>query len=269
MPGNCIAPVVAASVVKEDDKTKDLKSVQCTTPPLPVQSEGKSLGTVSVPEAKMFKHLGPIGSYLSAKPKSARQMGDMRNQEGIVVRTVYSQAFGCDAAGKSDTTADITPWSNTTEWSALTALYSEYRVLSVKAEIMPYARWTRSVSPISTNALAVGFNPVSSALSGGVRQIEELTNHKLFYPRLVTAGATAAADVYAFDTNGRPVTLHFKIPSGPLVVGSGTVYTTDWSSTAVQIPPGSIKLYSETSNISQNIAILFVTCEVAFRQRAF
>jgi hypothetical protein len=230
------------------------------------QQASKSSCLVSKPEAKSFKRLGSLSSYRSVN--GIAKNPNRKEEEGVVVRNVYSQAFGCDAGGTADVTADITPWSNTTEWSALTALYNEYKVLDVQVEILPFSRWTRATSPLSSNALAVGFNAVSSALPAGIRQIEELTDHVLFYPRLVLAGATPAADVYSTDTNGRPRSLKFTIPKGSQFVGSGAVYTSDWTSTAVPIPPGALKLYAQTSNVSQNICICFVTCVVAFRQRA-
>jgi hypothetical protein len=190
-----------------------------------------------------------------------------KTQEGITVRTVYSQSFGCDAGGKADVTSDITPWSNTTEWGALSTLYSEFRCKRVRLRICPYARWTRASAPFSTNMMAVGFTPTSSAIPGGVRQVLELTNSTLFVPRLVTAGATPAGDVYSFDTNGHERTLAFDLPKGPMVAGSGTVYTSDWTSTYAPIPPGAIKLYVQSSNVSEAICIVFIEVDMEFRQR--
>jgi hypothetical protein len=232
------------------DGCADVKNDElCTKPKLIRQPELKSASQSDFGAAGMSK------------------IGYRKTNEGITVRTVYSQSLGCDASGVCDTSADITPWSNTTEWGALSTLYSEYRCKRVRLRILPFGRWTRASAPFSTNAMAVGFSPTSSAVPGGTRQVLECTHATLFAPRLVTAGATPAADVYSLDTNGVERTLAFDLPKGPMVAGSGTVYTSDWTSTYAPIPPGSIKTYVQTSNVSQTVVIIFVEVDIEFRQR--
>jgi hypothetical protein len=183
----------------------------------------------------------------------------------ITVTIPYSQAFGCDASGTSAVTADVTPWSNTTEWAAWTTLYSEFRMIGARFD---FATWIRQSTPPfqSQHMLAIGFDPTSSALPAGSRQICELSQHKLLAPELQTAGAAVAADVYAF--RGGLHTLRIKAPKGPMLTGSGVVYTSAWTATATPIPFGAIKMYVQTSNVSTNIVVGMVYCRVEFRSRA-
>lgn len=257
------------SETEKDDKSPS----KVTTVSLPKDGNGVDKQTYSgeleapyVPPKSVQD--GKDGKAYVPRPLLNRAVAAARGSKTlkpIVVTIAYSQAFGCDASGLSNVTADITPWSNTTEWAAWTALYSEYRMLGAKFHFNVWAR--QSAPPFQSQMMmAVGFDPTSSALPGGVRQITELSQHVLLGPRLITAGATVAADVYGFCDG-----IHkFDIvaPKGAAFTGSGAVYTSVWQPTATPIPFGALKLHTQTNNVSTNIVVGIVYCRVEFRSRA-
>ena len=238
------------SVVKDflADQKSDLGTDERTTMPLLMQPALKS----------------SVGN-----PYTSR-MSFRRTNEGVKLRTVYSLQLACDAAGLSNVTSDILPSNNSAEWAAVQALYEEWKVTRLRLHILPMARFTRSSSPTSVNAMAVGVSFATSVVPGGIRQVLELTNHTLFYPRLVTAGTTPAGDVYSYDTNGEPRVLEVKIPKGTMTAGNTLSYATgNWQSTFGPYAIGAIKLYSQTSNVSDNVCLIFVESEIMLRERAF
>jgi hypothetical protein len=185
--------------------------------------------------------------------------------KSITVTLPYSQALGCDASGLSNTLATVDPSTNTAEWSAFAALYGEYRILK---GAFKFGLWCRQSTPafLSTNLFAIGFDPTDIAtLPGGTRQITEMSQHLLLAPELVTAGATASADVYGFK--GGLHTLNWVCPRADSVVGSGTSVTSLWTSTKAFIPPGSIKMYVQTSNVSTNVLVGINYVVMQFRSR--
>lgn len=234
---------------KKDSKTSDSLTIA-------------GIKYVPLVDEKTVVPAAALGSPLTDRALSAVRGAKLRP---ITVTVPYSQAFGCDASGLSQVTADITPWVNTTEWGAWTTLYSEYRMLGARFD---YATWIRQSTPPfqSTSLLAIGFDPMSSALPSGTRQICELSQHKLMGPELQTAGAAVAGDVYAF--RGGLHSFRIKAPKGAAFAGSGAVYTSMWQPTATPIPFGALKMYVQTSNVSTNIVVGVVYCRVEFRSRA-
>jgi hypothetical protein len=184
----------------------------------------------------------------------------------IKVVIPYTLTWSTDGTGLCAQVANIDPSVNATEWAAWSTLYSEYKVTSV---LVRYGVKSRSKMPsyLSTYFFGVGFDPVNSATPAGVRQISELSQHRILAPRLITAGATAADDVYGF-TDG----LHefrIKVPNSPMVAGSSVTYVGSvWTSTLAPISVGSLKVFLQSDLVSTNVSVmfLFVTCE--FRSRA-
>ena len=243
---------VASNVEEVDrlaDQKLDLDSKETTTVPL-LRQPG-------------------LKSGVGVNPYTSR-MQFRRTAEGMKLRSIYSLQLGCDAAGLSNVTADVLPSANSTEWAAVQALYEEWRVTRLRLHIWPCARWVRSTSATSVNPMAVGVSFATSVQPGGVRQIMEMTNHTLFYPRMVTAGATSAGDVYSYDTNGEPRILEVKIPKGVMIAGSAPQYVSGgWQSTFGPFAMCAIKLYAQTSNASDNVCIIYVESEILLRERAF
>ncbi len=202
-----------------------------------------------------------------ASPLTDRALSAVRGNKlkPITVTIPYSISWGCDSSGLCAQTTDIQPWLNTTEWGAWSTLYSEFRCLSARAEFGINARLS-GVSFLSSTMFAMGYDPISSAAPAGVRQITELSQHKLLSSELITAGASASSDVYGYRGGLHKFVIRF--PKGPMVAGSSTAYTSVWTSTLAPISPGAVKVYSQTSNVSSNICTTIMYVRVEFRSRA-
>lgn len=225
-------------------------------------SDGKDSKEPAAPLAN------PRADLSLATSRAAASVVRGQKLKPITVVIPYSVLLSTGGTGLCNITADITPWTNTTEWAAWQTLYSEFKVLRCRFDFGLMGRQTRTGGAFGSQHLfAMGFDPVSAVAPVGTRQITELSQHKLLASRLITAGASSSADVYGFADG-----LHsfsFSIPKGPAVAAATSiVYAATWLPTAAPIAPGALKVYVQMDDVGTTMGVGIMYCTVEFRSRA-
>jgi len=245
----------SASVVKLDVVPQDLKS--------DVTDGGFS---------KPLLLRAPRASTISSGLKT--RLGKRTKMAPIELIIPYSLSATTAASGLLTSTLSVDPSSNATEWASLTALYDEYKVISGEFHFGLVGRCQApgtSGLTVDSNFVVV-FDPNDPNSLSSWRNGTEYSQHLSLFPTLITAGATAAADVYGIRTASTGVKFPFHVPRGAaLATSSGAInYGGDvWFQVGSTVPCGQLKFYWQTANTTTATAVNGVVyLRVHLRSRA-
>ncbi len=170
----------------------------------------------------------------------------------IIPVSVDMQNTGTTAVLSAPFTIDVT---QTAEWSALSALFDEYRFVKghydyyVSAPTLATVVGTSSVA--ATSMFAIGYDPVSSTASTNTRNVCELMQHQLLAP---TVRPTSVAGTYIGVYNGGPQNQPKRFEFNTQAVAAmnsssgANIYPGQWKSTAVAVADGYLKPYYVNGN---------------------
>lgn len=204
-----------------------------------------------------------------------------RVRKGVWRITVpYSFVQSCAVSGVISGVTAVQPDANTTEWGAIAALFSEYRVLGGKLEyFLPYLSPAPASVGLNADSMSVVcYDPTNASSLTSVRQGTELTYHTLLAPSPVSVSTTTGSGTcrYGFrPINGKPFTLRWETSkASALDIQSGAISYSPGMWKAIQAagsnsPDGSIKSFG-ISDFSVSAAAItgihYVDLELRMRE---
>jgi hypothetical protein len=199
-------------------------------------------------DAKLGLLRAEMQAALGRRPVKFRQV-----LSGLLAVTVTSGEF------KGFITLDASLYN---EWSSLSALFDEYRVLNAHMDFV--YNELRAVVPTVNSMLVCAYDPTDSTALTSTAAGCEYAVHRLYVPDTVNA----AGDKRGTTTyhKGEPWTFSVTIPKD--VMYSTTAVGGQWLPTAAPLPYGYLKFYAVTSiTTATNVMNYMVRLEVEFRSR--
>jgi hypothetical protein len=270
-------------------------------PPSPTASlQGDKYVLVRAPKPQSRVALSAVGDAKAVVVKTASATVDQKSElrtnnttaGGVVQRGMKSKlqptslmipfSFAMQAAstGICSAVVAVTPDSNSAEWSALSALYDEYRLDRVTVDYaipaLTPAPGASGLGP-DTAMSVLAYDPVDSSALNAVRNGVEYSQHNLVSakPAYVTATTGTATAKFGFYPKGETFRLDVKIPKVAVTAfnSSGVALATPGQWTAVlnagsNLPQGWIKAYMTTDFSTTSTAICGVMrCWISLRSR--
>jgi len=214
-------------------------------------------------------------------PRSSTISNGLKTQSGIRKKLApielvipYSISATTAASGLLTSTLLVDPSSNATEWASLATLYDEYKVVSGELHFGLVGRCPApgtSGLTVDSNFVVV-FDPNDANSLSSWRNGTEYSQHCALFPTLITAGATAATDVYGIRTGAGGARFPFRVPPGAaLATSSGAINYGGgvWFQVGSTVPCGQLKFYWQTANTTSATAVSGVVyLRVHLRSRA-
>jgi hypothetical protein len=226
----------------------------------------------SVPEAKMLKGGAPGKGAVMLLTRAVKPLR-------LTIPYSFSQTAASTGIVNSVTVLQVD--SNTTEWAAAIALYTQFKVHGgvVKYFLVSPSQAQPSGGLSPDNAFTMCYDPANSTALSSVRQGCESTYHDLRVPSYTTNTAATGPNpggtaVWGYHSaNGKPYTLKFQC-KGAMQIVSGAVNETPgmWqacASSGSNPGQGFIKSYGQFATNTGNYTAVcgFIFVDVEFRNR--